>query len=70
MLVFRLQVFQATLQGGDNPETVIYLSHQEKNNFRGDLGALEIDHDSSVKSSQITSFRLSPLLSILDTPIS
>jgi hypothetical protein len=27
----------------------IYLSHQEKTNVRGDLGTLEIYHESSVK---------------------
>jgi hypothetical protein len=34
---------------GDNFETVIDLSHQEKTNVRGDLGAMEIYHDGAVK---------------------
>jgi hypothetical protein len=43
------QVFQTISHGGDNFETVIYLSHQEKTNVRGDLGALKIYHDGPVK---------------------
>ena len=39
----------SNLPGGDDFETVIYLSHQEKTNVRGDLGALEIYHDGTVK---------------------
>jgi len=39
----------SNLPWGDDFETVIYLSHQEKTNVRGDLGALEIYHDGSVK---------------------
>ncbi len=35
--------------GGDDFETVIYLSHQEKTNVRGDLGTLEIYHNGPVK---------------------
>jgi len=42
-------VLQAISHRGDDFETVIYLSHQEKTNVRGDLGALEIYHDGSVK---------------------
>ena len=43
------QVLQAISQKGDDFETVIYLSQQEKTNVRGDRGALGIYHDGSVK---------------------
>jgi hypothetical protein len=45
----RPQVLQAISHGGDDFETFIYLSHQEKTNVRGDLGPLEIYHDGAVK---------------------
>jgi hypothetical protein len=43
------QVLQAISHGGDDFETVIYLSHQEETNVRGDRGTLEIYHDGPVK---------------------
>lgn len=35
--------------GGDDFETVIYLTHQEKNNIRSGRGAMEIYHNGPVK---------------------
>jgi hypothetical protein len=43
------QVSNAIFQWVDDFETVIYFSQHEKTNIRGDLGALEIYHDGSIK---------------------